>query len=252
MTTPEQRARLRIDELLAAAGWSVQDLKQADLHAARGVAIREFELNPGFGTADYLLYVDGRAAGVIEAKKEGATLAGVEIQSARYAQGLPASLPAWRRPLVFLYESTGVETHFTNGLDPEPRARNVFAFHRPETLADALGDLAGRSGLQAATQSGRSGAPAASASGTGEAAARYETGTFLSRVRAMPPLLTQWGDFKLWPAQITAIRNLEASLAQNKPRALIQAMVDCFVHECPLMLYCPRIVNAAVSVDTRV
>ena len=94
MTTPEQRARVRIDELLAAAGWSVQDYKQTDLHAARGVAIREFELNPGFGTADYLLYVDGRAAGVIEAKKEGSTLTGVEVQSARYAQGLPATLPA--------------------------------------------------------------------------------------------------------------------------------------------------------------
>lgn len=63
---------------------------------------------------------------MIEAKKEGATLTGVEIQSARYVQGLPATLPAWRRPLPFVYESTGVETHFTNRLDPEPRARNEF------------------------------------------------------------------------------------------------------------------------------
>jgi type I restriction enzyme R subunit len=83
------------------------------------VALREFELNPGHGSADYLLYVDGRAAGVIEAKKLGATLTGVEIQSARYAQGLPSSLPAWRRPLPFIYESTGAETHFTHALDPE-------------------------------------------------------------------------------------------------------------------------------------
>ena len=59
---------------------------------------------------------------MIEAKKQGATLTGVEIQSARYAKGLPAALPAWRRPLPFVYESTGVETHFTNGLDPS-RAR---------------------------------------------------------------------------------------------------------------------------------
>jgi type I restriction enzyme R subunit len=54
---------------------------------------------------------------VIEAKKEGATLSGVEVQSGRYAQGLPAALPAWRRPLPFLFESSGVETHFTNGLN---------------------------------------------------------------------------------------------------------------------------------------
>jgi len=145
----EQAARKTIDELLGKAGWRVCDLKDADLHASRGVAIREFPLEPPSparaeagrgegGYADYLLYVDGKAAGVVEAKKVGATLTGVEVQSGRYAQGLPASLPAWTRPLPFVYESTGVETHFTNGLDPEPRARNVFAFHRPETLAGWL------------------------------------------------------------------------------------------------------------------
>lgn len=85
----EQAARQTIDKLLAQAGWTVQDFKQADTHAAQGVAIREFVLNAGYGFADYLLYVDGKAAGVIEAKKAGATLTGVEIQSARYAQGLP-------------------------------------------------------------------------------------------------------------------------------------------------------------------
>ena len=120
MLTAEQQARVVIDRLLTAAGWVVEDVKAADVHAGRGVALREFELNPGHGTADYLLYVDGKAAGVIEAKKQGATLTGVEAQSARYAQGLPAALPAHRRPLPFLYESTGLETHFTNGLDPEP------------------------------------------------------------------------------------------------------------------------------------
>jgi transposase len=141
--SPEQVARRSIDRLLAAAGWAVQDYRAADLTAARGVALREFALNPGYGTADYLLYVDGRAAGIVEAKKQGATLTGVEVQSGKYAQGLPASLPAHSRPLPFLYESTGLETHFTNTLDPDPRARNVFAFHRPETLADWLGMGAG-------------------------------------------------------------------------------------------------------------
>ncbi|MCB1943983.1 MAG: type III restriction endonuclease subunit R, partial [Candidatus Accumulibacter sp.] len=138
MGSTEQLARERIDQLLGAAGWAVQDVAAVDLHAARGVALREFPLGAGHGFADYLLYVDGKAAGVIEAKKRGATLTGVEIQSARYAQGLPRSLPAWRRPLPFVYESTGAETHFSNGLDPEPRARNVFAFHRPEKLLEWL------------------------------------------------------------------------------------------------------------------
>ena len=208
MGQPEEEARRRIDALLVAAGWQVCDASAADIHAARGVAIREFPLASGHGFADYLLYLDGKAGGVIEAKKEGATLTGVEAQSTRYALGLPAALPAWRRPLPFLYESTGLETHFTNGLDPEPRARGVFAFHRPETLAEWLA-----AAPQATVLS--SGGPAAHR-------AEFSPVTFLSRVRALPPLVTEWGDCKLWPAQITAIRNLEASLAQNRPRALIQ------------------------------
>lgn len=204
-TSPEARARRTIDALLSAAGWAVQDIQAANIHASRGVAMREFPLNDGFGFADYLLYVDGKACGVIEAKKEGATLSGVEAQSGRYAKGLPASLPAWRRPLPFLFESTGVETHFTNGLDPQPRARNVFAFFRPELLAEWLAWFA---------------------AGAGAPAANEEAGTFLHRMRSMPELVTAWGaggaSFQLWPAQIQAIQNLEKSLAANKPKALIQ------------------------------
>ena len=97
--TPEQKARVSIDTLLQQAGWHVCNVSDANIHAATGVAIREFPLNTGFGFADYLLYVNGKACGVIEAKKEGATLTGVELQSSRYAQGLPNSLSAGRRPL---------------------------------------------------------------------------------------------------------------------------------------------------------
>jgi type I restriction enzyme R subunit len=133
--TPEQKARVEIDRMLREAGWLVQDVKSVNLQAGRGVAIREFPLERGFGFADYLLYVDGKAAGVIEAKKAGTTLSGVEIQSDRYSQGLSRSLPNWFRPLPFYYESTGVETCFTSGLDSESRSRPVFSFHRPETLS---------------------------------------------------------------------------------------------------------------------
>lgn len=131
MPTPEALARQRIDALLAAAGWAVQDVAAAQLGVARGVALREFPLDAGHGTADYLLYVDNRAAGVIEAKPAGATLTGVEWQSGRYARGLPAALPAWRRPLPFVYESSGNETRFTNGggtgrnAQPTPRRVDI-------------------------------------------------------------------------------------------------------------------------------
>ncbi len=203
--TPEQKARVSIDALLVAAGWHVCNVANANIHASTGVAIREFPLNPGFGFPDYLLYVNGKACGVIEAKKEGATLTGVELQSSRYAQGLPTTLPAWSRPLPFVWESTGVETHFTNGLDPEPRARSVFAFFRPELLVQWLAYLP------------------SPANGT---TAQEAPGTFLTRMRSMPQLVTEWGSggahYALWPAQISAITNLEKSLAANKPKALIQ------------------------------
>src|SRR3989338_768196 len=97
----EQEARAEIDRLLTAAGWHVQDPKAANILAAQGVAIREFELKDGHGTADYMLYVDGKAVGVLEAKKVGFTLSGVETQSDKYVKGLPDGLPAWRKPLPF-------------------------------------------------------------------------------------------------------------------------------------------------------
>jgi type I site-specific restriction endonuclease len=96
--TPEEKARETIDRLLSAAGWIVQNRSDANIDAGQGVAIREFSLGQ-FGEADYLLFVDGQAAGVVEAKKEGSTLVGVEIQTQKYSEGIPDALPAPRRPL---------------------------------------------------------------------------------------------------------------------------------------------------------
>ncbi len=187
--TPEQRARATIDDYLRHAGWDVQDRDNFSLFdpARPGVAIREAHLRTGY--ADYLLFVDGKALGVVEAKRAGVPLTNVEAQSERYAVGLRPPMQPWlpQMPLPFIYQSTGIETYFTNKLDPEPRSRRTFAFHRPETL---------RRWVQ-----------------------RYATeGTLRSRLRAMPPLNLEG----LWPPQIEAIRSLEASLAQDRPRALIQ------------------------------
>jgi type I restriction enzyme, R subunit len=187
--TPEDRARKTIDDLLAKTGWLVQDRDKANVSAGRGVAIRSFPLKPGHGFADYLLYVDGQAAGVIEAKKVGETLTSFEIQTAKYSEGLPDDLAAYRRPLPFCYQSTGIETRFTNLLDPDARSRQVFAFHRPETFAKWLQDEA------------------------------KSPGSILrARLRTMPPLIEEG----LRAVQIRAIRGLEESLAANRPRALIQ------------------------------
>ena len=162
-----------------------------DIHAGRGVVVREYplkwkegaEIKSGF--ADYLLYADGRAIGVIEAKPAGHTLEGVLIQSEKYTEGLDKWVPAWNRPLPFAYESTGEVTQFTNGLDPDPRSRETFTLHRPAELLrlQRLGDAQLR-----------------------------------ARLRRMPDLPKG----RLWDVQHEAIRNLEQSLAHGRPRALIQ------------------------------
>ncbi len=182
--TPEQRAREKIDAHLEACGWAVQDHAEMNISATSGVAVREFPLKRGHGFADYLLYADGKAIGVVEAKPEGWTLRGVETQSARYVGGMPDLVPTHRLPLPFSYESTGALTQFTNALEPDARSREVFAFHRPEELLRLAG----------------------------------QDKQVRERLREMPPLVEEG----LWPAQIRAIRNLERSLAENRPRSLVQ------------------------------
>ena len=186
--TPEQRARQQIDRVLGQCGWLVQDYAEMNIGAGPGVAVREFPLQTGF--ADYLLYASGRVIGVVEAKPEGHTLRGVETQSAKYLGGLPSDLPRWTpdgAPLPFAYESTGTVTQFTSNLDPDPRSREVFAYHRPEELIRLVG-LPQQ--LRAA-------------------------------LRRMPTLVTT----RLWAKQITAIENLETSLAAGHPRSLIQMVM---------------------------
>src|SRR6266567_4623322 len=187
--TPEDRARQNIDRLLAGADWIVQDKRQTNLSAGRGVAVREFPLKTGHGEADYLLFLDRAPIGVVEAKKEGETLTGVELQTTKYSEGIPDNLTTPRRPLPFQYQSTGIETRFTNLLDPESRSRGVFSFHRLETLDQWL------------TQE-----------------LQHPGSTLRARLSNLPTLSTEG----LRPAQITAIHNLEKSLAQGRPRALIQ------------------------------
>jgi hypothetical protein len=187
--TPEDRARREIDADLIAAAWLVQDRDDIDLTAGRGVAVRGFPMKPGFGFADYLLYLylDRKAAGAVEAKAHG-TLSGVEPQSAKYAAGLPDNLPAHRRPLPFLFEANGSMTYFTNGLDPTPRSRQVFGFPRPETLAAWLAHP---------TQ-------------------------LRARLKALPELDAS----RLWTVQARAIANLEKSFANADQRALKQKPIQ--------------------------
>jgi len=211
--TPEQQARQDIDAALREAGWVVQDRGELNLSAGPGVAVREFRLAPGHGFADYLLFVAKQAVGVVEAKPAGHTLTGVEPQAQKYATGLPQELATPVRPLPFLYLSTGAVTRFTNLLDPHPKSRRVFQFHRPETLAEWLAAdplAAWVSGYGPGLQVAEGLVPGGQY--------RAKPASLRARLQHLPPVHPQG----LWPNQIEAITRLEESLRKDRPRALIQ------------------------------
>jgi type I restriction enzyme R subunit len=191
----EAQARVLIDAQLRRAGWHVCDRKDIDLVNHQGVAVREVIMAPGHGRVDYLLFVDRRVVGVIEAKPVGTPLAGVQWQSATYAVGLPdafrptAVLVGDRLP--FVYEASGSETQFTNGYDPHPRARKLFNFQKPTTLARIIRDAADD--------------PAAP--------------TWAAKVQTLPA----FDSYDLRPASKAAVGAIERSLAQGRhSRSLVQ------------------------------
>ena len=179
---PEQIARDNIDKQLTACGWIIQSIKKVNLNANIGVAVKEYLTD--VGPADYVLFVEGKPFGVIEAKREeeGHRISSHEIQGEEYSKAKLKHLK--NEPLPFVYISTGEVTRFIDFLDPKPRAREVFSFHRPETLRDWL----------------------------------KKDKSLRKRLHDLPELNTQ----KLRECQIVAINNLEASFKDNRPRALIQ------------------------------
>ena len=183
--TPEQRARDTIDAMLEQAGWQVQSRSKINFgaDAGPGIAVREYQTD--VGPADYVLFVDRKPTGVIEAKpeKRGHNITTVEEQSASYA----AANLKWVKntePLPFVYESTGVLTRFTDTRDPRPRSREVFNFPRPETIREWRGQSA----------------------------------PLRSRLQKLPAL----DHAGLRTCQLDAIGKLEASFKDDRPRALIQ------------------------------
>jgi len=180
---PEQIARDQIDKMLTAAGWEVQAKKEVDLSANLGVAVREYQTD--VGPADYVLFVDRKPVGVIEAKRkeEGVRLTIHEDQAKNYAEAtLKYNLN--KQSLPFVYESTGALTRFTDYRDPKPRSRPVFYFHKPQTLINWF----------------------------------KQENTLRTRLKNLPEL----DEEGLRPAQIKAINNLETSFKGNRPKALIQ------------------------------
>ncbi|GBE20336.1 type-1 restriction enzyme R protein [archaeon BMS3Abin17] len=182
---PEDKARHeKINPQLDAVGWNIQNYKIANVHSSKGVAVEYFQM--GKDQADYVLFVNGKAVGVIEAKKEGESLMGKEPQTAKYSEGFPEDFEKLEGELPFLYESSGSEIRFTNKWDAKPRSREVFAFHKPETLEDWI-------------KKGKKG-----------------------NLRYNLSLNKEYKNKNLWPVQIKAIKNIKESLANGNPKALIQ------------------------------
>jgi type I restriction enzyme R subunit len=179
---PEEKAREIIDELLLNAGWQIQDFNSINLGSASGIAVRDVPLKTG--EADYLLFLDRKAIGAIEAKPVGTTLSGVEPQSEKYVRGVPETISYIQKPLPFAYESTGRETRFTDLRDPDYRSRNLYTFHRPETLKRWIS----------------------------------KDETLRTRLQKLPPLY----ESGLRDCQIEAIKGLETSFARNRPKSLVQ------------------------------
>ena len=129
---PEQIARDNIDKQLTACGWIIQDIKHINLHCGIGIAVKEYLTD--VGPADYVLFIEGKPCGVIEAKREdeGYRIETHENQTEGYATAKLKHLK--NEPLPFVYISTGEITRSTDFTDPKPRARDVFTFQRPETL----------------------------------------------------------------------------------------------------------------------
>ena len=179
---PEQIARDNIDKQLTACGWIIQSIKQVNLNAGLGIAVKEYFTD--VGPVDYLLFVEGKPCGIIEAKREeeGHRINVHENQGEEYAHAKLKHLK--NDPLPFVYISTGEVTRFTDFTDPKPRARELFCFHKPETLRDWL-----------------------------------KTGKSLrTRLHDLPQLQIDG----LRDCQISAITKLDSSFKENRPRALIQ------------------------------
>lgn len=181
-TQNEAQTRETIDAKLIATGWVIQDKKRLNLHESLGVAVREMDTDTG--PADYMLFVDGKACGIVEAKREGTNLGDVVQQSHRYAVSGTKHIERWTEDLPFTYEATNHEIRFCDWRDPYARSRNVFHFHKPETLKEWL-------------EEGR---------------------TLRDRIQDLPELITK----DLRACQIDAIHGIEHSLKQAKPRALLQ------------------------------
>lgn len=137
--TPEQIAREKIDRMMAEAGWAVVDRDHYSPEIS-AVAVEE-GIMEGNHEADYLLFINGKAFGVLEAKREEVDVTSSVVceQAEFYTKSVPSWCPAWYEPLPLAYVSNGKDLYFRDLRDPEGTYQPLKSIHTPKQITKLLG-----------------------------------------------------------------------------------------------------------------
>lgn len=181
---PEQKARVYIDKFLEDAGWTVVNRDEFVPEAINAQAVRENILK-GNKEADYILYLAGKAIGVLEAKRKENHL-GTEVaeQAQTYGNILPDWVQTWKNPLPFIFLSNGSILLFKDMHEKEPKYKVLKKMLTPKQLVELAGS---------------------------------DINSEYAKLPSVPPV----GPKGLRECQFEAITNLEISFKQGKKRALI-------------------------------
>ncbi len=137
--TPEEKARQKIDQMFTDAGWDVIDREEyaAGMTAA---AIREGLLQ-GNKEADYFLFLNGKAVGVLEAKREEVDVTDdwVSEQAEGYARSVPACYPAYSKPLPIVMKSNGKELYMRDMRVAGSQYEPLYKMPTPKKIVAMLG-----------------------------------------------------------------------------------------------------------------
>ena len=137
--TPEEKARQKIDQWFAEAGWKVINREDYE-PTSTAVAIREGLLK-GNLEADYFLFINGKAVGVLEAKREDIDALSDKVcaQAALYAKSVPHIYQTYQNPLPFIFTSNGKNLYFCDFRKQEQSFKQIMAIPTPYDLVKQLG-----------------------------------------------------------------------------------------------------------------
>lgn len=181
---PEQKARVKIDQMLKDSGWTVVPRDDFTPDAVNAQAVEE-NLMKGNLEADYILYLDGKAIAVLEAKREENKL-GLEVaeQAQNYGNILPDWVQAWKTPLPFIFLCNGDLLLFKDMREAKPSYKVIKKMFTPKEIVNLAGD---------------------------------DIKSQFAKLPALPPV----GPKGLRECQFEAITNLEISFKQGLKKALI-------------------------------